>query len=54
MIIGGKTARLAKAEVITEAINDDSREFYGNLGQDIIKQFDKMTVDLKNMQLVFQ
>ena len=54
MTIGGKTARLVKAEVITEAVNDDSREFYGNLGQDVIKQFDKMTLDLKNMQLVFQ
>jgi len=54
MIIGGKTVRLAKAEVLTEAINDDSREFYGNIGQDVIKQFDKMTLDLKNMQLIFQ
>jgi len=41
-------------KLITEAINDDSREFYGNLGQDVIKQFDKMTLDLKNMQLIFQ
>jgi predicted aspartyl protease len=54
MSIGGKTARLAKAEIITEAINEDSREFYGNLGQDVIKQFEKMTIDLKNMQLIFQ
>jgi hypothetical protein len=54
MIIGGKTARLPRAEIITEAINDDSREFYGNLGQDVIKQFDKMTLDFKNMQLIFR
>ena len=54
LTIGGKTARLAKAEIVTEAINEDSREFYGNLGQDVIKQFEKMTLDLKNMQLIFQ
>ena len=52
--IGGKTARLANAEIITEAINEESREFYGNLGQDVIKQFNSMTLDLENMQLIFQ
>ena len=31
-----------------------AQQFYGNLGQDVIKQFDKMSLDFKSMQLIFQ
>lgn len=54
LTIAGKTAKFAKAEIITEAVNDESRNFYGNLGQDLIKQFQRMTLDFRAMKLVFE
>lgn len=54
LTIAGKTARLTKAEIITEPVNDESRDFYGNLGQDLIKQFERMTLDFRAMKLIFE
>ena len=52
--IGGKTAHFPKINLITEVINDQTKNFYGNLGQDLIKQFDKMTLDFEAMSLTFE
>ncbi|MEO6393685.1 MAG: pepsin/retropepsin-like aspartic protease family protein [Pyrinomonadaceae bacterium] len=52
--IAGKTARFAKAQVISESINEDSSNFYGNLGQDLIKQFDRTTLDFRAMRIEFE
>ena len=52
--IGGKTARLAKARVFPAQTNEDSRYFYGNLGQDLIKQFERLTLDFRAMQITFE
>ena len=54
LTIAGKTAKFAEAEIITEAVNDESRNFYGNLGQDLIKQFERMTLDFRAMKLIFE
>lgn len=54
LTIAGKTAVFPKAKVITETVNDDSDTFYGNLGQDLIKQFDRMTLDFRNMRIEFE
>jgi tetratricopeptide (TPR) repeat protein len=52
--IGGKTVRLKNARIFNEQSNENSRYYYGNLGQDLIKQFDKMTLDFRNMQIRFE
>jgi len=52
--IGGKTVRLTNARIFNEQSNENSRYYYGNLGQDLIKQFDKMTLDFRAMQITFQ
>jgi predicted aspartyl protease len=52
--IGGKTARFAEIEVISEKTSERSRFFYGNLGQDLIKQHEKMTLDFRAMRLTFE
>jgi predicted aspartyl protease len=52
--IGGKTARFPKINVLTESVNTWSRYYYGNLGQDLIKQFERMTLDFNAMRLVFE
>ncbi|HRH45577.1 MAG TPA: retropepsin-like aspartic protease [Pyrinomonadaceae bacterium] len=54
LAIGGKTAKLTNARVLTEQSNENSRFYYGNLGQDLIKQFDKMTLDFRTMQISFE
>ncbi len=54
LIIAGKNARIAKAKIITEPVNDESKYFYGNLGQDLIKQFARMTLDFKSMRVIFK
>ncbi|MBX7173828.1 MAG: retropepsin-like domain-containing protein [Pyrinomonadaceae bacterium] len=52
--IGGKTAKLTNARILTEQTNENSRFYYGNLGQDLIKQFDKLILDFRNMQISFE
>lgn len=52
--VSGKSVQLKKIEVLTEPINDHSRYFYGNLGQDLIKQFEKMTLNFESMSIIFE
>lgn len=52
--IGGKKAVFPQIKLITENVNNQSRYFYGNLGQDLIKQFDRMTLDFAAMSIVFE
>lgn len=54
MEIGGRTASFGEAEILTDAVNDDTRNFAGNLGQDLIKQFASMTLDFRSMRLTFE
>ena len=54
LTIGGKTVHFKEIEVISEKISERSRVFYGNLGQDLIKQYDKMTIDFRSMRLTFE
>lgn len=50
----GKRAAFPQIRLLTEAANDQMRDFYGNLGQDLIKQFDKMTINFEAMSVVFE
>lgn len=54
LYVGGKIAKLKNARVLSEQSNENSRFYFGNLGQDVIKQFDKMTLDFRNMQISFE
>jgi hypothetical protein len=54
LIISGKSSQLNNIEVLTEPVNDDSRYYFGNLGQDVIKNFDQMTLDFVSMSIVFE
>lgn len=54
IVIGGKTARFPVAEVLKDAANERTKNFYGNFGQDLIKQYDKMTLDFRSMRLTFE
>lgn len=52
--IADKNVRFDKASIISEKLNDKSKYLYGNLGQDLIRQFAKMTMDFKSMRIIFE
>jgi hypothetical protein len=52
--IGGREATVPQVRVYTEPTSDDSDRLYGNLGQDVIQQFEAMTLDFRRMQLRFR
>ncbi|HEX3073459.1 MAG TPA: hypothetical protein VHP30_08000, partial [Ignavibacteriales bacterium] len=52
--IGGKDVTLYGVSVLTENMLDDADHLSGNLGQDVIAQFDSMTLNFKTMSLIFK
>lgn len=52
--IGGKDVTLNGVSVLTENMLDDADHLSGNLGQDVIAQFDSMTLNFKTMSLIFK
>ena len=50
----GKDARFTAADILTRGVNDEARYYDGNLGQDLIKQFEKMTINFDAMSIVFE
>lgn len=50
----GKTVVFPEIDLVPKSINEDSRYFYGSVGQDLIKQFDHMTIDFAAMSIVFE
>ena len=51
--IGGKTAVFDKIKVIPEKNASSTEYFYGNLGQDLINQFDSVTFNFRSMFIQF-
>jgi hypothetical protein len=49
-----KDITLKKASVSKEKIDTNESYYYGSLGQDIIKQFDKMTIDFRHSYILFE
>ncbi len=54
MSFSGKDVHFAEVDVLTEILHDDGRYFYGNLGQDLVKQFEKMTLNFQTMSIIFE
>ncbi|HEX2867908.1 MAG TPA: pepsin/retropepsin-like aspartic protease family protein [Ignavibacteriales bacterium] len=52
--ISGRNAGLDQVTVLTEPLNENNLYFYGNLGQDIIGQFDRMTLNFETMSLILE
>ena len=48
-VVAGKKLELSNVEVFSEKFDEDRDHFYGNLGQDVIKQFEKMTINFTDM-----
>lgn len=52
--IGGREATIPQVRVYVEPTTDDSDRLYGNIGQDVIRQFEAMTMDFRRMQVRFR
>ncbi|MCC7159580.1 MAG: aspartyl protease family protein [Ignavibacteria bacterium] len=52
--IAGSTAILDEVSLIKEIMLDNSKYFYGNLGQDYMKQFDVMILNFESMYAEFK
>lgn len=52
--IGGREAAVPQVRVFVEPTSGDSDRLYGNIGQDVIRQFEAMTLDFRRMQLRFR
>ena len=50
---GRQRLLLSSVEILTEQISHDHEYFYGNFGQDFIKKFSKMKMNLASMYIVF-
>jgi hypothetical protein len=47
--IGDKTATLEKVPIYTSGTGTDIADLYGNLGQDLVANFDSFTLDFSTM-----
>ncbi|MFI5154278.1 MAG: aspartyl protease family protein [Chitinophagales bacterium] len=54
LLIGSKTAILKKVEVHEDSIPNTHYKFYGNLGQDVMEQFDEMILNFESMYIEFR
>ncbi len=52
--ISAKPAHFKTLAILSEQTNESSRYLYGNLGQDLVQQFEKTTLNFKAMSLVFE
>ena len=52
-VIEGKRLTIKQVQLFTENIGDSESHFYGNIGQDVIEQFQKMTINFDNMFIKF-
>ena len=50
----GENATFMRIPVFIEYTTDNSRYFYGNLGQDLVRKFQSMTINFESMSVVFQ
>jgi hypothetical protein len=51
--ISGQDITFRRIPVFTEYTTENSRFFYGNLGQDLVRQFPSLTINFENMCVVF-
>jgi hypothetical protein len=54
LTVGGREATVPRVSVFIERTVEGSDELFGNLGQDVIGQFESMTLDFRRMQIRFR
>lgn len=51
--VEGREITIDSVQVLKEGLNDDKNDYYGNIGQDLIKRFRKMTLNFEDMFIKF-
>lgn len=54
LIFAGEKAVFPELPVLTESTTDDSQYFFGNIGRDLIYQFEAMTLNFESMSVKFE
>jgi len=49
LICGKKTGLLHQVDIHTSPVTNEADKFYGNIGQDFISQFNRVTINFKNL-----
>lgn len=52
--VDGQTLSIPKTMVFSDAGRDKERDYYGNIGQDFIRQFEHMTINFDTMYIRFR
>jgi predicted aspartyl protease len=50
----GREARLPEVRLLTRALNDNGKFYYGNVGGDLLKRFRRVTLDFVSMHITFR
>lgn len=53
-LVSGKNIQLDSVSLFTEPFKDNMNYYYGNIGQDLIGQFDKMILNFRSMFIRFE
>jgi hypothetical protein len=51
--IAGREIRFRRIPIFMEYTTENSRSFFGNLGQDVVRQFDRVTINFQSMSVMF-
>src|SRR5690606_31319536 len=52
-VISGKQLHIDEVSAFSENINGKENHFYGNIGQDVINKFERMTLNFESMYIKF-
>jgi predicted aspartyl protease len=52
--VAGHRARLSEIRLMTKALTDNGKYFYGNIGQDLIKRYKHVTLDFDSMRIAVE
>jgi hypothetical protein len=53
-VISGKSFLVKDVSVFTDGFNVEQTSYFGNLGQDLIQQFNRMTINFDHMFIKFE
>jgi hypothetical protein len=53
IIFSGKVGNFKSVDLLTEKTTEDSKYFYGNIGQDLIQQFNSYTINFNSFCITF-
>jgi hypothetical protein len=54
LLVSGREAVFRRIPVFAEYTTENSYFFYGNLGQDLVRQFQRMTINFVSMRITFE